>query len=172
MTGVGCCSRASIGSTTRRSWRSHLGSPPASRGHHRNLTDARLLGIAAAGGVVVNVNLFAGFLDADPERATVGRVVDHLEHVAEVAGAGAVGLGPDFVAQVSAELYPGVTELTIEGIDALHSVPGLEGPTGLPLVTQELVRRGWADGDVRAVLGGNDLRLFRTELGVPFADRR
>lgn len=140
------------------------------RGHHRNLTDARLKGIAAGSGVV-NVNLFAGFLDDDPDRATVARAVDHIEHVAAIAGIGAVGLGPDFIAQVFDELYPGVEELLLEGVDAKRLVPGLEGPRGLPLVTAELVRRGWSETDVRAVLGGNDLRLMRAELGVPLSAR-
>ena len=102
---------------------------------------------------------------------TVARLVDHLEHVAEVAGTGAVGLGPDFLDQVFAELHPGVTELWVEGVDAKAYVPGLEGPAGLPLLTEELVRRGWSEPDVRAVLGGNDVRLLRAELGVPLAAR-
>lgn len=140
------------------------------RGHHRNLTDERLKGIGAGGGVV-GVNFFAGFLSEDPADFTVARVVDHVEHVAEVAGVGAVGLGPDFLDQVFRELYPGVESMVLEGIDAKRYVPGLEGPAGLPLVTEELVRRGWPEVDVRAVLGENDLRLFRAELGVPLAAR-
>jgi membrane dipeptidase len=59
----------------------------------------------------------------------------------------------------------------IEGVDAKKLVPGLEGPRGLPLITQELVARGWSEADTRAVLGENDLRLFRTELGVPLHQR-
>ena len=140
------------------------------RGHHRNLTDARLKGIGAGAGVV-NVNLFAGFLDEDPDRATVARAVDHIEHVASIAGVDRVGLGPDFLDQVFSELYPGVSSMLIEGIDAKRYVPGLEGPRGLPLVTAELLRRGWPESDIRAVLGDNDLRLFRAELGVPLSER-
>ncbi len=94
-----------------------------------------------------------------------------VEHVAEVAGIGAVGLGPDFLDQVFSELYPGVESYVVEGVDAKRYVPGLEGPAGLPLVTEELVRRGWSERDVRAVLGENDLRLFRAELGVPLPAR-
>ncbi len=140
------------------------------RGHHRNLTDERLKGIAAGAGVV-NVNFFAGFLDEDPSQHTVARVVDHLEHVASMAGTGAVGLGPDFLDQVFTELYPTIRSMVVEGVDAKRYVSGLEGPGGLPLVTEELVRRGWSEQDIRAVLGGNDLRLFRAELGVPLAER-
>jgi membrane dipeptidase len=140
------------------------------RGHHRNLTDERLKGISTGGGVV-GVNFFAGFLSDDPGEFTVARVVYHIEHVAAIAGLGAVGLGPDFLDQVFSELYPGVDSLVVEGVDAKRYVPGLEGPAGLPLVTEELVRRGWSEADVRAVLGENDLRLFRAELGIPLAAR-
>ena len=140
------------------------------RGHHRNLTDERLKGIAGGGGVV-NVNFFAGFLDEDEAQYTVARVVDHIEHVAGIAGVGAVGLGPDFLDQVFSEFYPTATSMIVEGIDAKKYVPGLEGPDGLPLVTEELLRRGWPEDDVRAALGGNDLRLFRAELGVPLSAR-
>ena len=140
------------------------------RGHHRNLTDARLQGIAAGGGVV-NVNFFAGFLAEERSGHTVARLVDHLEHVAEVAGIGAVGLGPDFLDHVFGELHPGLTELWVEGVDAKAYVPGLEGPAGLPLLTEELVRRDWSEPEVRAALGGNDVRLLRAELGVPLSAR-
>jgi membrane dipeptidase len=140
------------------------------RGHHRNLTDERLKGIAAGAGVV-NVNFFAGFLADSEDGYTVQRVVDHIEHVAQTCGLGAVGLGPDFIDEVFCELYPLATELLVEGIDAKKLVPGLEGPQGLPLITHELVRRGWPEADIRAVLGGNDLRLFRSELGVPLVAR-
>lgn len=140
------------------------------RGHHRNLTDARLEGIGASGGVV-NVNVFAGFLADDCTGHTVARVVDHLEHVAATAGTAAVGLGPDFIDEVMRELHPTATQLVVEGVDAKQLVPGLEGPAGLPLITEELVRRGWSEPDIRAVLGGNDMRLFRNELGRPLAQR-
>jgi membrane dipeptidase len=52
--------------------------------HHRNLTDERLKGIAATGGVV-GVNFFFGFID--PDNPSVERLVDHVEHVAGVASA-------------------------------------------------------------------------------------
>lgn len=140
------------------------------RGHHRNLTDARLRGIGSAGGVV-NVNVFAGFLDEDPARQTVARAVDHIEHVAAIAGLDAVGLGPDFVAQVFDDLWPACTDWIMQGVDARVVVPGLEGPAGLPLLTEELLDRGWPEDDVRKVLGANDLRLFAAELGVPLTAR-
>src|SRR4051794_20788561 len=75
----------------------------AVRAHHRNLTDERLKGIAATGGVV-GVNFFHGFIDETV--SSVPRVVDHIEHIASVAGIEHVGLGPDFVKEVYDELLP------------------------------------------------------------------
>ena len=136
----------------------------AVRAHHRNLTDERLKRIAALGGVV-GVNFFHGFID--PEHATMARLVDHIEHIADVAGIDAVGLGPDFVKEVFEQLTPPMLAGgDFEGMSGTMTIPGLDGPAGLPLVTAELARRGWEDDDVRKVLGGNWLRVFRSDLGV------
>jgi len=135
--------------------------------HHRNLTDDRLRAIAASGGVV-GVNFMAGFVD--PDRPTVERLVDHVLHVASVAGAGHVGLGPDFIEEYALETYVG--DLVIEGVSMKQAIPGLGGPTGLPLVTDAIVARGVPEDEIRAILGGNWLRVLRAELGVPAGARR
>ena len=131
--------------------------------HHRNLPDAQLRGIAATGGVV-GINCFPGLLAPGPQ-VTLDHVVDHIEHVASVAGIEHVGLGPDFVAEVAAELYSGPAA-QMEGLDITRTVAGLAGPADLPNVTEALVRRGFSEGDIRAVLGGNFLRVFRAVMGV------
>jgi membrane dipeptidase len=139
----------------------------ALRDHHRNLTDDQLKKVAANGGVVC-VNFFAPFLHEEDH--TVDRLVDHLEHVTSVAGVGHVGLGPDFVKEVLEDTTPPGCEDSVgsgAGIGALSYLPGLEGPRGLPLVTAALVRRGWTEPDIRAVLGGNVHTLLAAELGRP-----
>lgn len=141
----------------------------ALRNHHRNLTDHQLAGVAATGGMVC-INFFAPFLDEHTH--TVDRLVDHLEHVAAVAGIDHVGLGPDFVKEVIEETTPPCCEDPAgagsdAGVGPLRYLPGLEGPRGLPLVTEALLRRGWSERDVRAVLGENVRSLLRSELGRP-----
>lgn len=134
----------------------------AVRPHHRNLSDERLNGIAASGGVV-GVNFFHGFID--PDQPTIGRLVDHIEHVASVAGVDHVGLGPDFVKEVFEQLTPPILAGDeFEGMSGTKTIKGLEGPAGLPLVTAELISRGWRDNDIRKVLGDNWLRVFRATL--------
>lgn len=131
------------------------------RPHHRNLTDARIRAVAATGGVV-GINVLAAFVDANDH--SVSRVLDHIEHAASLVGPGGVGLGPDFIKEVVTETRaPNVP--TNRGTDEpMRFVPGLEGPAGLPSLTSGLLSRGWADDDVRQVLGGSFLRVLTENL--------
>ncbi|PRA81863.1 dipeptidase [Microbacterium sp. MYb66] len=131
--------------------------------HHRNLTDAQIAGVAAGGGVVC-VNFFAGYLHAS--EYTIDTLIDHFERVVDVAGIAHVGMGPDFVREVLDDTTaPCCVQTTIEGVPADQYLPGLDGPEGLPLVTEALLRRGWPEADILAVLGGNVRRFLRSELG-------
>jgi membrane dipeptidase len=108
--------------------------------HPRNLSDAQIVALARQGGVI-GINFFPEFLDADPARADVRRVVEHIEHVADLVGPDHVGLGSDY--------------------DGIGRTPqGLEDVTRLPAITDLLLRRGWQEPDVLKVLGGNFLRVF------------
>jgi membrane dipeptidase len=136
----------------------------ALRPHHRNLTDQRLRCIAATGGVV-GINVLGTFIDESVP--TVARVVDHVEHVASTIGVEHVGLGPDFFQQISEEIHGPAAQSMDGGGTVITYVPGLEGPAGLPLITEELLRRGWTDDRVRQALGGSFRTLFTRELGLP-----
>ena len=133
--------------------------------HHRNLADDQLKAIGAGGGVI-GVNFFAPYLDETEH--TVDRLVDHIEHVSTIAGVQHVGLGPDFIKEVLSDTTPPCCEgQTIDGIPLGSYIPGLEGPAGLPLVTEVMQRRGWRNADICAVLGENVSRLFSEWLGIP-----
>ena len=121
--------------------------------HHRNLSDVQLRGIAGTGGIVC-VNFFAPFLH--PTDHSLPRLVDHLEHIVGLIGVQHVGLGPDFVEEVIADTTPRCCE---EDLAEDAYIPGLEGPAGLPMVTDALLKRGWSVTDIQAVLGTN-LRDF------------
>lgn len=109
--------------------------------HVRNLRDEQIRALAQAGGVM-GMNFFASFLDEEPARADVGRVCDHIDHVCGLVGPRHVGLGSDF--------------------DGISRTPrGLEDCSRMPAITVELLRRGYAEADVRLILGDNFLRVFR-----------
>ncbi|GAA3128138.1 dipeptidase [Planomonospora alba] len=138
----------------------------ALRDHHRNLTDEQIRGVAATGGVVC-VNFLPAFLSEDPAEYTADRLVDHIAHVAGVAGIDHVGLGPDFIREVLYDTTPPCCEPDFGGLDVMAAVPGLDGPAGLPLVTEALDKHGFAEEEIVKILGENVLRLFRAELGRP-----
>ncbi|WP_343947760.1 dipeptidase [Nonomuraea longicatena] len=136
----------------------------ALREHHRNLTDEQVRGVAATGGVVC-VNFFAPFLTDDPAKAELDHLLDHIEHLVGVAGLDHVGLGPDFVYEVLKELTPPCCENDdVFGLDPLAAIPGLEGPSGLPMVTEGLLGRGLPEADTAKIIGGNVHRFLRERL--------
>ncbi|TMR96789.1 dipeptidase [Nonomuraea basaltis] len=136
----------------------------ALRDHHRNLTDEQLRGVAATGGVIC-VNFFAPFLADRKEDMTLDRLLDHIEHVAAVAGIDHVGLGPDFIREVMDDLTAPCCEgINTRGVDPRSAVPGLAGPSGLPMVTEGLLGRGLPEKDVMKIIGGNVHRFFGERL--------
>ena len=116
------------------------------RDHRRNLTDAQAEGIASTGGLVA-VTFAGSFVDEVPEKVDLDRLLDHLDHLVSVIGADHVGLGSDF--------------------DGYQDKNGtvLADCTELPRLTESLLGRGYDPSDVRAVLGGNWMRVIREVLG-------
>jgi membrane dipeptidase len=78
---------------------------------------------------------------ADMPKTPLPVLIDHIDHMAKVAGIDHVGLGSDF-----------------DGVPALPE--GLSGMDGLPRITLELVKRGYSDDDVKKILGENFLRVL------------
>jgi membrane dipeptidase len=76
-------------------------------------------------------------------RPPLSMLIDHIDHIAKVAGVDHVGLGSDF---------DGVSGQLPEGLDS---------PADLPKITAALMARGYSAEDCRKILGGNLLRVFR-----------
>ncbi|MBI1940206.1 MAG: membrane dipeptidase [Acidobacteria bacterium] len=70
------------------------------------------------------------------------RIADHIDHAVRVGGADHVGLGSDF--------------------DGVDSIPrGMEDASKLPNLVRELARRGYSEGALEKIVGGNTLRVMR-----------
>src|SRR6266849_4297921 len=76
-------------------------------------------------------------------RPPLKSLIDHIDHIAKVAGVDHIGLGSDF---------DGVSGATPEGIDSAAD---------LPRITQALLDRGYSAEDIHKIFGGNLLRVFR-----------
>ncbi|SRR5579884_2351137 len=118
----------------------------------RNMTDEMIVALARKGGVI-DVNFNCGFVSqksADAEarkeksipRATLADVVAHIDHIRQIAGIDAIGIGSDF---------DGV-ECTPEGLDDVSKFPNL---------TRALLEKGYSAEDIRKIYGGNFLRVMR-----------
>lgn len=152
----------------------------------RNMTDEMLRAMTKNGGVVM-VNYFPGFIDdnyrnasnaqreelqkseesiankiKDPNpaayyyaytqltreyaakipRPALKSLIDHIDHIAKVAGIDHVGLGSDF-----------------DGVPVLPQE--IDSAADLPKITQALLDRGYKAEDIKKILGGNLLRVFR-----------
>jgi membrane dipeptidase len=91
---------------------------------------------AAAEAEIKKLRASISYPDADWKVA-----VDHIERVLTLGGPGAAGLGTD---------YDGITD----------PPAGLEDVSMLPKLTEELLRRGHSEEEVRGVLGQNFLRFW------------
>ncbi len=151
--------------------------------HRRNLKDDQIKAIAKTGGVVF-LNSYAGFIDStyelkrnlfiqqhqteinqliqegrqkdyalmmvsekyknemDALRPPLSLLLNHLDYIVRLVGVDHVGMGSDF-----------------DGIEA----PPLElnGVEDYPLVTKALLERGYSKKDIRKILGGNFIRVFK-----------
>jgi len=149
----------------------------------RNLKDDQIKAVGKNGGVI-HLNFFSGFLDStydkkvetfntkhkeekdaliktnislsaankiidtkykdeiEAMRAPFHLLFDHLAYIIKLIGVDHVGIGSDF--------------------DGINSAPQqLNGVEDFPLITKELLIRGYSKKDIRKILGGNFLRLLK-----------
>ena len=121
--------------------------------HPRNVPDDVLERVKEVGGVVM-VNFFSCFLidDCGERNATVQDVVNHINHIREVAGVEHVGIGGD---------YCGIPT-TMGG--TLGVPEGLEDVSKYPEVFAALVEDAtfpWTDEELGMVAGTNLVNVFR-----------
>lgn len=107
--------------------------------HSRNLDDATIDRIARTGGVI-GVNLHSPFL-AKGRRATIEDVVNQVRYLVSRVGADHVAFGSDYEGDIRPP----------KGLASLRDVQRL---------AQALLRAAIVPSDVRAIMGGNALRLL------------
>jgi membrane dipeptidase len=152
----------------------------------RNLKDDQIKAVGKNGGVI-HLNFFSGFIDSNfntrsdafaerhkaerdslkkinPEqyftdaylfekypdevkalRPPLSMLIDHLDYIVKLIGVDHVGLGSDF--------------------DGINSSPQeMDDVSNMPLITRELVKRGYSEKDIQKILGGNFLRIFEANM--------
>jgi membrane dipeptidase len=149
----------------------------------RNLKDDQIKAVGKNGGVI-HINFYSGFVDSNFEkrdslfgiehkterdsllklnadtyyadevlyekysdevenlRPPLSMLLDHLDYIVKLIGVDHVGLGSDF--------------------DGINSAPKqLDDVTDYPLITKELLKRGYSSTDIKKILSGNFIRVFK-----------
>src|SRR3546814_6861364 len=104
---------------------------------NRNLSDEQVRGVAATGGLIGIGYWDAAVCDTSP--ASIARA---MKHVRNLVGIQYVALGSD---------YDGATTVRFD-------------TSRLVQVTQALIGAGFSDDEIRAVMGGNAIRVLRAGL--------
>ena len=74
------------------------------------------------------------------EKATLKDLADHIDYVVKLIGTEHVGIGTDF--------------------DGGGGVEGCDDVSEIPNITEELLRHGYSEEDIRKIWGGNLMRVF------------
>ena len=77
-----------------------------------------------------------------PPAARLNALIDHIDHIVQLVGPEHVAIGSD----AGGARYMAVREV--------------QDATGWPAITYELLKRGYAEDDIKKILGGNLLRVY------------
>jgi len=80
--------------------------------------------------------------ELEPLRPTISQLVDHIDYIVKLVGDDYVGIGSDF-----------------DGVSFLPK--GLDDVTTYPLITAELLQRGYTKKSIKKILGGNVMRVMK-----------
>ncbi|MFX1533735.1 MAG: dipeptidase [Promethearchaeota archaeon] len=114
----------------------------------RNLTDEQIRAIGDQKGVI-GINFIKMFLDSNPKKATLERVIDHIDHIVNITDIKNVGLGPDFYKY----LWPG-----------LEHIPEIEEVSEMQKIIPILENRGYSKEDIQKICFHNFYRVFKENL--------
>ena len=118
-------------------------------GSPRCKADEAIKRVAATGGVM-GITMVRGFVHhGDP--ATIENVLDHIDHVARLAGVEHAGIGSDVDLDGRDALSPAVRNYDLDGVHYAKKIYDL---------TEGLVRRNYSSADIELILGGNFQRVL------------
>jgi membrane dipeptidase len=139
--------------------------------NRRNIEDDLIRGVAASGGVIGTVG-FPSFLTAQGQ-PSLDQFIDDIAYKAELVGIDHVGIGIDYYqgqhgVENDEDARARYDKLVADGHWRPAEYPpppyiypeGIETPRTLPKLTRRLAERGFAEADIRKILGLNWVRVY------------
>jgi membrane dipeptidase len=133
-------------------------------GHPRCKTDEAIVEMAATGGVM-GITSVRNFVTAE-EPTTIEDYVDHIDHVVKLVGIDHVGVGTDSDLHGYDDLPEDFYKELKSGYKGSYAfrdkldIEGLDHPKKMFDLTEALIRRGYSEDNIRAILGGNFQRVL------------
>jgi membrane dipeptidase len=120
-------------------------------GSMRNLTDEQIKAVAERGGVI-GINAYKTIAGVKSGEDPVTKLADHVEYIAKLVGPEHVGYGFD--------LCDSYYESELKYKYEQQKKDSLSSHEEAVYLTEELLRRGMAEDDMKLIIGGNFLRIF------------
>lgn len=132
--------------------------------HPRCKTDEAIRKVAASGGVM-GITGVRPFVSAK-EPTTIENLLDHYDHVAKLVGVEHLGVGSD----IGMDGYDALPEPVRKKLHASYKasygfrekddIEGADHPKRTYDLAEGLIRRGYSDANIEAILGGNFQRVL------------
>jgi membrane dipeptidase len=133
--------------------------------HPRNKPDDAIRALVKKGGVI-GATIFPPFLPAGSQ-STLSDFIDVIDYLVDMVGAQHVGIGTDYTEGQPRQFFDWLLcgrskKGPAMALEYPIKLPGgLENAAAFPRLTDALLEHGYAESDVRKIMGGNLIRLFR-----------
>jgi len=127
----------------------------------RNISDEQIKMIGERRGMI-GVN--SVLVSAKKEESTLDRYIDQIEHVADLIGIDAVGIGFDFFEFIYRQWPESKRKEVAAKLTTPHFIPDLTNHAHSRNLTRRLIERGFSDEEIEKILRGNWLRIFEETL--------
>lgn len=144
--------------------------------NQRNLPDDLIKAIGENGGVI-GANASPHFV-SEARQATLDEFLAHIDHMVQLIGPDHVALGLDYFITMEPYCNPATAKKIYEeavasgrwSTDNYRAPPyirpkGIETPDKLGNLTKGMQERGYADADIKKIVGENWLRVYETVWG-------
>ncbi len=138
---------------------SHDGAITLRPGTQRLRQDEELLACARKGGII-GITAVPMRLSSDPEQ-TIEVVLDHFDYMVKLVGVDHVAVGTDTTVGDTVTMAKQIMRRADFGEGSAPYLNGLESPADGKNIIRGLIRRGYTDGDIKKIAGGNALAFFR-----------
>jgi membrane dipeptidase len=129
--------------------------------HPRGITNEEIQLLAKRGGIIgilINPSFFT-----TKEQISINDLLEHIDYAVKIAGVEHVGIGTDWDCSLPSVLSNFLKKTGLIGkyYDPTKKIIGYRDPRDWLNIIRGLISREYRDNEIKAIIGGNFLRVFR-----------